>query len=377
MKVPDFCYICSIMDNGANKYGLDFHCTMILEEYRASILAFKKIQEIVMKVLRSKIDENKLYVTGLESRIKEERSLAGKLELKGHKYQSLSDITDIFGARVITFYTDEVDKISSLVSDCFTVDWENSVDKRKMHQIDSFGYNSLHYICSIPPSLYQDPALPEINKIRFEIQMRTALQHVWSTINHDTGYKSGFEIPREYIRSINCLAGMLEMADNEFSHIRTSINEYRRKVENLVSGGHFEEVPLDGDSFKSYMGMNPLQPLVDKIAAINQAEIYQTSVMPYLEVLRHLGFKTLKDLDNLVRKYKDDAYRLAVFQLGRTDLDIIASSIGLQNLLISYIIKNGGGETGIKNMFDILEGESEYNASRAKKLMEFAAQITI
>lgn len=365
------------MDNGIGQYGLDMHCSMILEEYHEAMPTLKKIQEIVTDILKTKLDENKIYVTAIESRIKEEKSLAGKLELKGRKYSSLSDITDIFGARVITFYTDEVDKISSIISNCFEIDWENSVDKRKMHEIDSFGYNSLHYICRIPKKMYEDPDMPMVNTLRFEIQMRTALQHVWSTLNHDTGYKSGFEIPKEYLRSINCLAGMLELADNQFSQIRTAINEYRRKVESLVRGGRFEEVPLDGDSFKSYLSLNPLQPLIEKIAAINQAEVYSTSMMPYLAVLKNLGFKTLKDVDNLIKDFRDDAYALAVYQLGKTDLDIVASSIALQNLLITYIIRNGGGENGIKKMFDQLEGESEYNVTRAKRLMEFAHQMRI
>ena len=357
------------------KYGLDLHCTMILEEFRELAPVFEKMKQTVMSALDEKIRENGLYITGMEARVKAEKSLAGKLELKGAKYATLSDITDILGVRIITFYSDDVDKISAMVDKLFDVDWAESVDKRKMHELDSFGYNSLHYICRIPSSLCCDPMHPEMNELRFEVQMRTALQHVWATMYHDTGYKSGVEVPPSYLRNLNRLAGMLELADEQFSLIRTDINDYRRQVQSLVASGRFEEVPLNGDSFKSFLQLKPFTKLARRIAAINQAEIHESSSMPYLTVLRDFKFKTLGDVENLIKNHSEDAYRLAVFQIGNTDLDIISSTIAIQDLCVVYILKKGGGVVGLKHMFDTLGGASEYNRDRAERLVETASQL--
>lgn len=363
------------MADSLDKYGLDLHCTMILEEYRDMLPSFEIVRDIVYNRLKESIEGNGIYLNAIETRIKTEKSLAGKLELKGGKYTSLEDITDIVGVRVITFYVDEVDKISALVDRLFDVDWANSVDKRKMHELDSFGYNSLHYICRIPKSVYYDPAHPEINTIRVEIQMRTALQHVWATMNHDTGYKSGVEVPKEYLRNLNRLAGMLELADEQFSLIRTNINDYRRQVQSLVASGRFDDVPLNGDSFKSYLRLKPFDKLVKRIAAINQAEIHESSILPYLTVLSHFNFQTLGDVDRMIKENSEDAYQLAIYQLGNTDIDIISSTVAIQDLCVVVILKKKGGAGGLKRMFDLLGGSSEYNEARAERTLEAAKQL--
>ena len=360
------------MDN----YGLDMHCTMILEEYRDTRHIYEKMLDIVKQALVDGLEEMGVYVNAIEARVKTEKSLVGKLELKGSKYNMLSDMTDILGARIITFYTDDVDKVAAMADRIFDIDWENSVDKRKMHELDSFGYNSLHYICRIPKKLYYDPACPDINELRFELQMRTALQHVWAVINHDTGYKTGVEVPQEYLRNLNRLAGMMELADEQFSIIRTGINDYRRKVQNLVADGKFEEVPLDGDSFKSYLDLKPFDKLAKRIAAINQAEIHESSPMPYLSVLKDFGLKTLKDLVDFVGENTEDAYQFAVFQISNTDIDIISSTVAIQDLCIVHILKRGGGVEKLKFMFDELGVSSEYNRQRAERIVATANQLS-
>lgn len=360
-----------------SEYVLDPHCTALIEEFDNLLPVLRKLQQVVVDKLNSCIEESGIFVDTVASRIKTRGSLSGKLAKKGHKYSSITDITDLMGARIITFYTDDVDKVSSMVDKYFTVDWENSVDKRKSHELDSFGYNSLHYICKVPKELFFDPQYPELNDIRFEIQMRTVLQHAWATIDHDTGYKTDVEIPREYMRNLRRLAGMLELVDEQFSNIRTEINDYRRQVQSLVAGGEFDNVPLNGDSYQSYLSLNPFEKLNRRIAAINQAEIMPTSLDGFFKVFKFLEFQTLGDLDRMVKEYSDDAFTLAAHQIGRTDLDILSSSIGILNICSAFVVKNGGGLAGLRKMFDIIDGPSEYNAERAQQMLEDAKAINM
>ena len=345
---------------------MDLHCEMILEEYREQLPIFEQMQAEVLRVLREALDRSGLIVTAIEARIKTEQSLSGKLALKGHKYATLSDITDILGARIITFYTDDVDRIAAMAEQLFVIDWENSVDKRMLHQLDSFGYNSLHYICKLPGYDF-----------RFELQLRTTLQHAWASINHDIGYKTGVEIPREYLRRINRLAGILEMADDEFSRIRSEITDYRRRVQALVQNGKLDDVLLDGDTFSSYLQSRPFEALNKRIAAINQAEIQEVPLNRYLRVFDALGCKTLGDVQRLVKKYEEAAYRLARHQLGNTDLDIISSAVGVQNICIVCILETGGGKIGLVRFFDAINGHNIQNEAIADMTFNLAKSIQL
>ena len=353
------------------------HCEMILDEYRERLPILERLKKTVLDILSKRLKDNHIMITALEARIKTEKSLTGKLELKGYKYRTLDDITDILGIRIITFFSDEVDVISALVERLFEVDWDNSVDKRKMLAIDRFGYLSLHYICRLPASLCNDPECPQLNQIRFELQMRSALQHVWANMQHDMGYKTEVEIPAEYQRSMNRLAGILELADEQFSRIRKDINDYRRKVKSLVASGNFDEVPLNGDSFRDYCDLKPFAHLADKIATINQAEIYYDSLMPYYNVLTRMGMKTIGDIERMRTELGLNAYQLALIQLAGTGLDIVAYSVTIQNLCIVYLLKHGFGVAGLVIMFETLYGESEYNSQRANRIFEQAKKINL
>ena len=97
--------------------------------------------------------------------------------------------------------------------------------------------------------------------------------------------------------------------------------------------------------------------------------------MPYLPSFKRLGFKTLGDLDRLIRNFSDDAYELAVYQIGNTDLDIISSTVSIQDLLIVYILENGGGQLGLEMLFNEVNGASEYNRSRAERIVCTSANL--
>ena len=205
--------------------------------------------------------------------------------------------------------------------------------------------------------------------------MRTALQHVWSTIEHDTGYKGDVKIPREYVRQFSRLAGMMELIDDEFSRLRIAITDYRRQTLALVKNGHLDEVALSRDSFRNFLELKPFDRLNRRIASVNQAEIFSVSMMSYLRVLESLGMETLGDVQHFIEENADDAYQLALSQLAITDLDLLSSNTALQYLCLVHVLKHGGGREGVKALYDLINGENDTNGMLADVMIEQAKTL--
>ena len=342
------------------------HTAELLESYHEQLPQLEQLIEQASNLLKAALREQNIQLNTFEGRIKTEESLAGKLEKKGYKYRTLHDVTDVVGIRVVTYYTDDVDKVAAIAKQIFDIDWKNSVDKRK-HQLNSFGYLSLHYICY----LKEGP----LRVIPFEVQMRTALQHVWSAIEHDIGYKGAVKLPPEFVRQFSRLAGMLEMADDEFSRLRTTMTDYRRQVQALVKSGHFSEVSLSSDSFQQFLDLKPFDRLNQRIAAVNQAEIFPAPMMQFLPILESFRFTNLGDIQQFIVENSEDAYQMAVSQLAITDLDILSETVGLQNLCLVYAIKQGSGLYGIKAIYDAINGEQDSNTALAENILRLASQL--
>ena len=150
---------------------------MILDEYRKQRQSFVELGDLASSLLKQQLAARGIDTLAVEHRVKKEDSLIGKLERKSDKYRSLGDLTDILGIRVICFFGDDVDRVGRMIEELFAVDWENSVDKRALIKANSFGYLSLHYVCTLPAG-QEYPT--ELYSRKFEIQVRTTLQHTWA-----------------------------------------------------------------------------------------------------------------------------------------------------------------------------------------------------
>lgn len=340
---------------------------MILEDYEAELIDFRQIKEIVDSTLKNIAKEEDILPMGLESRIKNKESLEGKLMLKGEKYKSLDDITDIFGARFICFFKDEVYKVAKRIEDIFIVDWDNSVDKSTILNDESFGYLSLHYVCSLPADRYPKNLCGK----RFEIQLRSGLQHIWAAISHDTTYKSEFDVPHEIRRSLSRLAGLLELADDEFIRVRDEMSSYTKDIQDKITSNHADDIPINVVSLKEYMLKNKeMRRFLSSLASIENSEITNVSPDAYFDQFRWLGMKKLGDIQEMLKNNEQLALQLANKALKGSKLDILASTVALHFLCQAELLKRGYSQEKIAEFMTISNNDQERSKRQAKRLLD-------
>ena len=55
-------------------YGLDMHCTLLIEDYREKLPVYRLLQQVVMKKLAELVKQAGIELNSMESRIKGEGS---------------------------------------------------------------------------------------------------------------------------------------------------------------------------------------------------------------------------------------------------------------------------------------------------------------
>lgn len=340
----------------------------ILEQYRENKDNFEQLGNIVQGILEKMVKDAGIRVMTVEHRVKKEKSLVGKLYRKGDKYQSLEDITDILGTRVVCYFSDDVDVIGSLVEQNFVVDKDNSVDKRKVMQVSSFGYLSLHYVCSLPA----DAGYPaEVCGRRFEIQIRTILQHVWDAINHDMGYKGDFGMPRTVVRQFARLAGLFEIVDEEFMRVRDNMNTYTEETREKIIHDGAQDVLIDIVSLKEYIFRNQkIGAFIQKIADIEHSEVCIINPESYLLQLKWLHIKTIGDLQKMLEENEELALTLAKDSLEGSELDIVSSNVALRFLCRAKLLTGGYTEEQAVEFLSLTVNKKERAQRQAAKLFQ-------
>ncbi|MBR7958718.1 hypothetical protein KDW78_33020 [Burkholderia cenocepacia] len=347
----------------------------ILREYDAKSTLYAAYGQKLGDLIRELLDEEGISFHSVAFRCKEKGSLDKKLNKQGATYAQLSDVTDVCGLRVITYFEDEVKKVSKILEKEFLVDEINSSDKAESLDPDRFGYLSVHYVVSNGEERNRLTEYKRFDGIKAEIQVRSILQHAWAEIEHDLGYKSRNGIPRTVRRRFSRLAGLLELADQEFRTIRDELESYSSEVL-----GSIESAPADVDlnavSLKALVDSSELVKRLDQaIAEAGRGVIEYSEIDDFSIEAARLAFfnlATIDDVTNALATHEATISEFARLWLTRTDDgNWGAFSPGVAIFYLAYVMALASESTDV-----LREYLSKFvNISDGKDIEQFMAEL--
>ena len=195
------------------------------QEYADQHPALVQAADQWVALVTSVLDDAGINYLSVTGRAKSVTSFAAKAARTVDGVPAFTDpiaqITDTIGVRVITYVQSDVAAVAELLDDQVVV-----VDDRDMGLETAsegrFGYASRHLLVGLDPARERQPELAALRGRRAQVQIRTVLQHAWAEFEHDIRYKG--TVPDEHVpdldRRFTLAAGLLELADREFSTIR-------------------------------------------------------------------------------------------------------------------------------------------------------------
>jgi len=196
-----------------------------VQEYAVREPGLREAADAFVAMAKTLLDDAGINYLSVTGRAKSVSSFAGKAArtVDGSLLypDPLTEITDQLGVRVITYLHSDVAAVADLLSDQLTV-----LDDRDMGQETAsqgrFGYASRHLLVTLEPERSAPALYAKLGGLSASVQVRTVLQHAWAEFEHDIRYKG--TIPEEHApdldRRFTLAAGLLELADREFSAIR-------------------------------------------------------------------------------------------------------------------------------------------------------------
>ncbi len=331
---------------------------MIMDDYNSAKDSYIKLGDLVHKKLANAMEEADVRVMGVEHNVKDEKAIESMLYKDADRYQGLADITSVVTVKVICYFKDEVDTIPEIIEKNFNIESENAMDRI--------------FVCKVMDNSGFDE---DVCDKWFEIQVKTVLEHTWSTINNDLGY-SEFGVPNAVKREFVRLAGLLEIADDEFVRVRDDMKIHTEIAREKIVNDNANDVVIDAISLNEYMLRNKkMRQFLEDLAAIEGSEISNINSESYISQLRWLRVRTIGDLQRMLDKNYVLALEFAKRVLMGSELDILSSNVALRFLCRAALISGGYDEEQIVDFLTLSVNKKERAQREAKRLYKMYGNI--
>ncbi|EKA7361412.1 TPA: hypothetical protein NJ597_003262 [Vibrio parahaemolyticus] len=287
-----------------------------IDEYKGLYPIYVAYTQRLHLLIEELLNQNEIKYHLVESRAKDVDSFAEKISRPTKNYTDpLNDITDLSGLRVIVYYQDDVERVAKLIEQEFDKVECESRHQAENYDADSFGYLSLHYIVRLNQIRSMLPEWSGFSSIKSEIQIRTVLQHGWATISHAMQYKQERDVPKFLRRKLFRLAGLFELADEEFISLRDEAR-YQKDHDNEKLTKGSTDIQISPFSLRTFIESWSQLPQLVVIMSENGYEFCPDDIdsegdsMDYYGAVANqcerIGLTTISQLNEAFNKSFDD-----------------------------------------------------------------------
>ncbi|GEP39979.1 GTP pyrophosphokinase [Nocardioides psychrotolerans] len=274
------------------------------QEYAAQQPALVEAGQQYVALVTAILDEAGINYLSVSGRTKGVQSFAKKAakNVDGQLVYTdpLREITDQIGVRVITYVHSDVDAVADLLGDQVVVKDDRDMGQETASQ-GRFGYASRHLLIELDAVRESDRAYAALRGRVAQVQVRTVLQHAWAEFEHDIRYKG--DVPAEHAwdldRRFTLAAGLLELADREFSTIRERLRSSGTGG-SVGAAARTDEVPDDPR-------IDPRELAAFLAGQYDDAGWSRTDHYAWISgLLLELGITSLDELAEVLRALTDD-----------------------------------------------------------------------
>jgi ppGpp synthetase/RelA/SpoT-type nucleotidyltranferase len=326
----------------------------VLAEFERRRDHFEDLKNETERLIGRILKEEGIGFQSVQSRVKRREKLKIKYSSPKKDYTCLDEIPDLVGFRIITYYSDTLDRVLAVLEKEFA-ECGPREDKR-IGAPDSFGYSAIHVDCKYSEESLRRTEYKRFTGARFEVQITTVLGHAWAEMQHP--WYDEADPPIEEKRRFHRLAAVLELAEQEFLDVRKQ-KENRERVAKVRVEAKAPEIPITQESLKAFVEQGNISEFDREAGAIligDSATPTPSNLTLLLSVTQGVGISTIKQLEDKLRVYHDAIMKFITLSAPIWDAARPASTIhytaGLCILHLAYLLGASEGEQNYLALLD-------------------------
>ena len=195
------------------------------DEYTREIPRAERLLSCLTQELASLLDGSRITLgVPTEARVKSWASIEEKITRKSLQINSILDLPDLVGVRLILLFRQDVPEAANMISNNLSVASVEDTAQRLSEA--QFGYQSQHFVVQLKDDWLSVPRYSDLGGMKAEVQVRTLAQHTWAAASHKLQYKSGEGVPPPLQRTIYRVSALLETVDLELDRVLAERSEY-------------------------------------------------------------------------------------------------------------------------------------------------------